>query len=334
MLKTNKELSDRTEELSEKQLQTFINAFSDEFFWFKDESGSICFSENFFEVTGYTSTELKSLADIIHKDDRAQYRSIFNGIIENQRTAFAFEFRIAVKDDKIKWVRENIKISYDEKGNVKRMIGRVLDISEMKENEIKFNEINNELKNQNATKDRFLNLLSHDLRSPFTSILGFTEILLKEPALTEAEKTEYLTFIYSSSEKLLQLINYLLDWSRLKSGKLILNKQKINIQSLIYNCVSSLTGAAVRKNIEIKVETDKSLRILGDERLLKIVITNLINNAIKFSNMGSDVIIKAEKFNDDFIELIVADNGIGIPEGYKNKMFRIDNIFSTSGNIR
>jgi CheY-like chemotaxis protein/anti-sigma regulatory factor (Ser/Thr protein kinase) len=156
---------------------------------------------------------------------------------------------------------------------------------------------------------------------------------MKESALTEAERSEYLSYIYSSSEKLLQLINYLLDWSKLQSGKLKINARRLRIQELVYNCVSSLTGTAVRKNIEIKVEIGSTVKIFGDERLLNIAITNLISNAIKYSEKDSKVYIKVSRFNDSFAEFIVKDEGIGIPEEIKRKMFRIEKMFSTPGTV-
>lgn len=330
MVRRNKNFPDHIEELNDK-IQNFINVFNDEFFWFKDNSGSIYFSENITEVSGYSSGDLKSLDDIVYEEDRSSYRKRYNASLDNLNTELDLEFRITTKDDKIKWVKENVKIFYDDSGEIVKSIGRVKDITREKLEEIKLIEENKELKDQNTAKDSFLNLLSHDLRSPFTSILGFTEILLKESSLTETERSEYLAYLYSSSEKLLQLINYLLDWSKLRSGKLLVEKQKINLQSLVYNCVSSLTGTAVRKNVEIKVEADKFLKILGDERLLNIVITNLISNAVKFSRRESKIIIKAKKFNDDFVELVVIDKGIGIPENNKINLFKIENMFSTSG---
>ncbi len=331
MARRNKNSTDHIEVLNDNQFKSLINVFNDEFFWFKDDSGSIYFSENITEVTGFSSDELKSLDDIILEDDIPQYRRAYNESLDNLRNELDLEFRITTKDDKIKWVKESVKIFYDDSGEILKSIGRVKDITREKLNEINLIVVNNELKDQNTAKDSFLNLLSHDLRSPFTSILGFTEILLKESSLTEAERNEYLTYLYSSSEKLLQLINYLLDWSKLRSGKLHVEQQKINLQLLAYNCVSSLTGTAVRKNIEIKVEADKSLKVQGDERLLNIVITNLISNAIKFSRSESKIIVKAVKFNDDFIEVVVRDEGIGIPDNNKIKLFKIENIFSTTG---
>ncbi|HSP88999.1 MAG TPA: ATP-binding protein [Ignavibacteriaceae bacterium] len=316
--------------MNDKDLHSLINSFKDEFFWVKENTNTVYFSESIEMVTGYTYNELKSLDEIILEDDLKNYRRNYNSVFNNLDSESDFEFRIRTKDDKVKWVKESIKIFFDDK-TILKIYGRVKDITFEKLNEIELKKINTELRDQNTAKDSFLNLLSHDLKSPFTSILGFTEILLKETSLTQAEKKEYLTYLYSSSERLLKLINYLMDWSRLRSGELKIEQQKIDLYPFVYKCVSSLTGTAVRKNIDLKIDVNKSLKIFGDERLLDITVTNLISNAIKFSNKESKVFIKAEKFNNDFIELFVTDEGTGIPEDKKINLFKIENMVSAVG---
>ena len=229
------------------------------------------------------------------------------------------------------WVSINLKIFRNENGKVSRCVGRVIDISEKKTRESKLEEENENLKRLNIAKNEFFNLLSHDLKSPFTSILGFAEILMKEGSLSESERNEYLSYVYESSEKLLKLINYLLDWSKLQSGKLQIDAERIGVQSLVYNSVSSLTGAAVRKDIDIKVDIDNSLKVKGDDRLLGIVVTNLLSNAIKYSQTNSNVYVQAVPFNESFIEFVVKDEGVGIPGKNKTKMFKIESMFSTEG---
>jgi|SRR5690554_5338246 len=315
-------------QLSEINLTSLVNSFDDIFFW----SGNINhqeFTGNVANVTGYTPEEIISLQNIIFHEDKAVYINSFNESVEKGDTFAESEFRILTKNNEIKWVKESIKIFYD-KGIPANMIGKVIDISGLKSKEIKLSQQVSQLKKENVAKDHFFNLLSHELRSPFTSILGFSEILLKE-TLTEVEKTEYLSFIHSSSDNLLKLINNLLDWSRLKSGKIILGRQKINLRSLLYNCSAALTGTAARKGIEIKIDADKNLKIAGDERLLNIAVTNIISNAVKFSYKDSVVRVKALKFNDEFAEIIIIDKGIGIPEENKINLFRIDKMFSTKG---
>ncbi|MCH7826630.1 MAG: hybrid sensor histidine kinase/response regulator [Bacteroidetes bacterium] len=187
------------------------------------------------------------------------------------------------------------------------------------------------LQKANEAKDKFISILSHDLRAPFTSILGFSEILINEPLLPNSEKLEYLNYIHEASENQLQLINYLLDWSRLQTGRMKIAPQKLNAQALIYNCVSSLTGNAIRKNININVEADENLFIQADERLLMQVITNLVSNAIKFSSSDKEINISAKYFNLDLSEFVVKDQGIGISDINKEKLFKIDKMFTTEG---
>lgn len=309
-----------------------VDFFKDQFFWLSDNSGEVRFSDNLIEVTGYTITEVKSLQEIISSDDIENYKKALLEL-ENDKTKseINLEYRIIRKDKKIIWVNESLKVFRNEKGKITESVGRVTDISERKLRENRTEDDNKKLRRENYSKDRFLNLLSHDLKSPFTSILGFTEILMSEDSLEETERNEYLSYIYESSKKLLQLINYLLDWSKLQTGRLQVDSERINVQGLVYNSVSSLTGMAVRKNIDIKVDLDNSLHILGDERLLNIVITNLLSNAIKFSYSDSSVIVKIASFNSNFIEFVVKDEGVGIPDLDKVKMFKIDSMFSTEG---
>jgi len=329
MAKSNLNSPNQAEELNSKKLQDFISVFNDEFFWFKDDSGNVNYSSNFPNVTGYSPDEINSISEIIIDDDKASYNKTFIEQQTNSRESFEIEYRVLTKEGKVKWLNESVKIFYNNFGEVLRMIGRVTDISRVKLNEIHLKENNAELKKQNSAKDSFFNLLSHDLKSPFTSILGFTEVLIRESEISISERNEYLSYIHSSSEKLLRFINNLLDWSKLQTGKLKIDPKRIDLQLLVYNCVSSLTAVAVRKKIGIKVDVDSKLRVDGDERLLNIVITNLISNAIKFSTYESKVFIKASQFNDDLAELIVKDEGAGIPDSNKIRMFKIESMFST-----
>jgi len=187
------------------------------------------------------------------------------------------------------------------------------------------------LKKANEAKDKFISILSHDLRAPFTSILGFSEILINEPLLPNTEKLEYLNYIHEASENQLQLINYLLDWSRLQTGRVKIAPKKINAQALIYNCVSSLTGNAIRKNIDINVEADEELYIQADERLLMQALTNLISNAIKFSTTDKEIKIAAKHFNLELAEFVIIDEGVGISDVNKEKLFKIEKMFTTEG---
>ncbi|MGA7838922.1 MAG: hybrid sensor histidine kinase/response regulator, partial [Ignavibacteriaceae bacterium] len=247
------------------------------------------------------------------------------------QTSLRIVYRIARKDKKNVWLKEIITINRDKKGKPVSSSGSISDVSDlMKADDGLVKSIEN-LKQLNASKDKFISMLSHDLRAPFTSILGFAEILINEQNLSNTEKLEYLTYIHESSQNQLQLINYLLDWSRLQTGRMKIESQRLHAQSVVFNCVSSLTGNAIRKNIDIKVKVNENIFIQADERLLTQVITNLLSNAIKFSFTDNIIEITADIFNDELIEFIVKDEGLGISEDNKNKLFKIEHMFSTIG---
>jgi len=316
-----------------------INQFEKLFLWVCDHgfrnNDTHC-SENITEITGYESDEImqtdKGWEALILKDDLPDYRKEIHLFSEDvSRNFFETEYRIIRKDGSIIWLNEKIKVFRNDEGKITRSAGFISDLTSVKSELKKLKKNVENLEQLNSSKDNFISILSHDLRAPFTSILGFSEILMNETGLPLKEKAEYLKYINDSSQNQLQLINYLLDWSRLQTGRLKIEQQRIHAQSLVYNCVSLLTGMAVRKNINIKVNIPDMIYLDADERLITQVITNLISNGIKFSRENDSVEISAGIYNNDFVEFIVKDEGIGIAETYKERIFNIGRIFSTEG---
>jgi len=315
------------------------NDFDDEFFWYLDQTiGNPYFfyPDNVLKVTGYTEEELLAMSgkgkEIIFDDDLIvlkKYVEEFNG--DANRNRWNVEFRIKRKDDQIVWVSATTIVERNNSGDIARYFGRILDISRFKSREESLQNDMNELGRVNSSKDNFIAMLSHDLRAPFTSILGFSEILLNDTDLTEREKTEYLVYINNSSQNQLQLINDLLDWSRLQTGRLKIEPQRTSLQNLVFNSVSSLTGDAIRKNIDIKVYVPDNLYIEADERLITQTVTNLLGNAIKFSPEKTSVTITANIYNEKLSEIIIKDEGVGISDANKEKLFKEGKIFSTEG---
>jgi signal transduction histidine kinase len=200
-----------------------------------------------------------------------------------------------------------------EKDATKTILGLVVDVTKFRQEEESLKKNISELQNKVKSRDNFLSILSHDLRAPFSSILGFTEILLSDAVLSDSEKTEYLNYINDSSSNQLKLVNYLLDWSNLQTGRLHIDQHRVQAQNLVFNCISALTGNAMRKNIDIKVNVPESIFIEVDERLMVQVITNLVSNAIKFSESGKTININADRFNNSLVEFVISDEGIVSP---------------------
>jgi len=322
-----------------KSWEEIINKFEDEFYWtlvVTKKGDEVFFTDNVESVTGFLPAEINKLPNgflnLICSEDLPDYKKFLDKFTINPRKKEdQFEYRILSKAKNEIWINESIKVQRDKSGNITQWFGHVSNITEVRTNLLKLENRIDELNQLNSSKDNFISVLSHDLRAPFTSILGFSDILANESSLSEKDKVEYLKYINDSSYNQLQLINYLLDWSRLQTGRLKIERHRLHAKSIAFNCISALTGAAMRKNITIKVDIPDTIYIDADERLFSHVITSLISNSIKYSREDSSVDVTANIFNDDLVEFIVRDEGIGISELNKVKLFNIGKTFSTEG---
>ncbi len=329
-------------EISDPGLKEILSLHTDiEFFIWKNPDLSnpgseISFSEQVEKITGYTPTELNQmqgkLFSIVHRGDVTQVLRALNETKNNHaQSKLKLEYRLVTKSGDVIWVAEYCHIRRNLKGEAESMTGIVNDITRLKLRQFNLEESEVALRQLNDSKDRFINILSHDLRGPYTSILGFAEILLNEPDLPEHEKIEYLTYIYEASVNQLQFINYLLDWSRLRTGKIKPEFQRLPVHALVHNCVSNLTGNAIRKNIEIVINVPLDLHVQADERLAAQAIVNLLNNAIKFSYENSKIEVTAGLFNIRQVEFVVKDHGMGMTQEEQASLFSLDKFVSKEG---
>ena len=271
------------------------------------------------------------LFSLIHRDDAVQVIKKNNDFLFSKNSSVEFYYRIIFQGKTEKWINERVSVERNKKGGVTSSFSLFTDITEFYSQIVDLRKSENDLRETCDGKDKFINILSHDLRAPFTSILGFAEILINEPNLPLKDKNEYLNYILEASQNQLEFINYLLDWSRLRTGSLKIEPQRLKITGLIYNCVSTLTGNAMRKGIDIKVIASENLFVQADERLLKQVLLNLLTNAIKFSFENSSIEIIAEEFNEKQVEFIIRDSGVGLSSEEQQKIFSIESSFSSLG---
>lgn len=192
-----------------------------------------------------------------------------------------------------------------------------------------------ELQELNLSKDRLFSLISHDLRSPFNSLLGFTEILSYEyDSLTIEEIKEYLNVIYESSKNLYGMTNNLLQFSRFQMGKLEYHPEKLNLSTIITNNVKMVQGNAVKKQLTIAIEVEPDIEVLADEDMVNSIIQNLVSNSIKFTPKGGKITVSAYRLDkaDDpkFIEICVEDTGIGMTSKEVEKIIE-DHLSSKPG---
>ena len=192
------------------------------------------------------------------------------------------------------------------------------------------------LKEMNTSKDRLFSLISHDLRSPFNSLLGFAEILRSEfENLTHRDIKEYINVINDSSNTLFEMTNNLLHYSKLQLNKYDYIPKKILLNEIINEAIDSLKFRVQKKDISIKVYLTQNYFIIADEEMLITIFRNIISNALKFSHPQSSINIFAEEAKDNTnntqsIQISITDEGIGISE--KNQMLiNSEVMFSTPG---
>ncbi len=184
----------------------------------------------------------------------------------------------------------------------------------------------------NETKDRFISIISHDLRTPFSSILGFADLLANDDELTEDERKQYIKYIQESSRSMLALVNSLLDWTRLQTGRIKFEPQKIDISKIVTDSINALSGSAIQKGIEVVSNINHSLFLFVDKSLITQVFNNLISNAIKFTNKDGLISISTEAVTTSrFVKFIVKDSGVGIKADDLSKLFSVDAKFTSEG---
>ncbi len=177
-----------------------------------------------------------------------------------------------------------------------------------------------EVRDTQAAQRDFLANVSHDLKTPLTSIQGLSDVLRKFPVSAEESK-EMVETIHSEAVRLNEIINRFLDVKRLESGAQDLQISEVNIEKLIADCIAAAAPLAAEKNIEIQNRAKSSLPLLqADSQLLAQAVGNLLSNAVKYSPPESIVAVEAVK-NDSELQIIVRDNGYGIPENAQARIF-------------
>ena len=188
------------------------------------------------------------------------------------------------------------------------------------------------LEETNQTKDKFFNIIAHDLKGPFTSFLAITDILTNDPeSLNEDQKIHFLKSLNSSAVYLESLLDNLLQWARTQSGTLEVNARCIIVEDLVRQNLKIISINAQNKELELLNEIEEDISVFADSNLLNTVFRNLISNAVKFSKSGGQVVISSRKTEDKMMEFSVRDQGIGIAEEDIEKLFRIDVSTKTIG---
>jgi len=283
------------------------------------------FNKTWLDFTGRTMEQEfgNGWAEGVHPDDfdfcLQTYVTAFD-----KREAFSMDYRMKNKFGEYRWIRDFGRPFYDLDNKFLGYIGSCYDITENKNNELKLIELN-------ATKDKFFSIIAHDLKGPFNSVMGFSELLVEKVNEKDYEKSgEFANIILNSSSRAMDLLLNLMEWAQSQSGRMEFTPQYFEIVTLINEVTLLLNYIAGQKSVVIENRSPSSVLVYADKAMISTVLRNLISNAIKFSHSGGSVVVKA---NDQRNELTISitDNGVGIPKERIEKIFHLDENNSTPG---
>ena len=298
------------------------------------DTGKISWSDETYNVFDVSPDKfepsLDSILNLIHQNDRKpieeSLRKQFSGEMEK-----GIEFRIKAQDGSMRYLSLTGAPTFNEEGIVNGAIGAVQDITERKEAETRLQKYMEELKEVSATKDKFVSIISHDLKNPFHSINSALKLIINEGEdITEEEKKTFLQGILNTSNRAYSLLENLLLWSRNQMGQIEFSPEKIQLFEISLETIGLVKNSSVLKNITLTNHIGKEIFVKADRNMLETVLRNLLTNAIKFTRENGKVDIIA-KSDGQFVEVSVLDNGIGIESENIKKLFKIDKPFSTQG---
>ena len=283
------------------------------------------FNKTWLEFTGRTMEQEvgNGWAEGVHPND---FDSCLKTYITafDKRQAFLMEYRMKNKDGEYCWIRDFGRPFYDLDNTFLGYIGSCYDITENKNNELSLIELN-------ATKDKFFSIIAHDLRSPFTSIIGFSEYLVEQVKENDYEKVaEFADIILQSSNSAMALLSNLMVWSQLQSGRMVFNPESFDIATLIREVTLLLKGLSEQKSIIIENILPTHAFVLADKEMISTILRNLISNALKFTQTGGRISISTVSKNKELI-VTVSDNGVGISKDRIDKLFNMVESSSTPG---
>jgi PAS domain S-box-containing protein len=202
--------------------------------------------------------------------------------------------------------------------------GRIQEERALKENEARLGDLN-------ATKDKFFSIIAHDLKSPFNATMGYSTLLLEQIKLKDYDGIEeYAESIQKSSQRAMDLLKNLLEWSRSQTGRLAFHPDYIDMVLLINETTELLKDSAIQKSISMVKKLPASAKVFGDKDMINAILRNLISNAVKFTHPGGTIQLAAEQRPEEWV-ISVKDNGVGIRKNDLDKLFRIEETHSTYG---
>ncbi|MCD2452164.1 PAS domain S-box protein [Methylicorpusculum oleiharenae] len=343
---TQRNKAERALENSEKQLR-FVLEGAELGFWDWDiAAGTVYRNERWATMLGYSHKDIRQTTqqwtDFIHPDDRSRAWDSINSVLEGRSSMHRLEYRMLRKDGSLLWILDQASVMQrDAEGKPQRMCGTHTDITEIKATQEELTQHRSNLEKlvgertheltlakeaaetANITKSAFLANMSHEIRTPLNAITGMTHILRR--SVLTPQQTDKLDKIEAAGNHLLEIINAILDLSKIEAGKFTVELAPVQVDTVLVNIVSMLAQKAKAKGIAINMESVALTHpLLGDPTRLQQALLNYAANALKFTERGHITLrVKEEAQTDETVTLRfeVEDSGIGIAPDALPKLF-------------
>ena len=307
--------------LSEERWQLAVRGNNDGLWDWDARTKQVFYSARWKQILGYEDHEISNSPEEwesrVHPDDFPRVQKVLDDHLNRKTAYYTPEYRIRAKDGTYKWVLARGQALWDEQGQAVRMVGSHTDITERKLAEQALERAKEQAEAANRAKSEFLANMSHEIRTPMNGVLGMIGLVL-ETELARAQK-DHLETARHSAESLLSLLNDILDLSKIEAGRLELVSATFHLRESLADAVRMFAVTAQQKGLILKteVEPDAPDWLLGDQVRLRQIVSNLVGNAIKFTERG-EVKLRVEVATrlDTRVTLhfTVSDTGIGIPQ--------------------
>lgn len=260
----------------------------------------------------------------VHPSDRARVQRVLDKALRNQQRTFSFEYRTVRPDGVERNLAASGEFTYDLDGAPLTLIGSIQDITAQKRIQAALERAKLDAEAANRAKTEFLSSMSHELRTPMNAVLGYAQLLLqnkKEPISPRQQRQ--INQILKSGQHLLNLINDILDLSRIESGRVEMAIKDLALDKIIAECLGLVEAMAARNRITVQDLTRRKppLVVHCDDVRLKQALVNLLSNAIKFNRIGGKVIVDREERRDGSVRISITDTGNGIPLSRHSELF-------------
>lgn len=279
-------------------------------------------NDSFVRIYGWTRDELinADLVSLVTPDERAQTLQSYDDFIHKGARSTG-EMKIIRKEGSVAnalYTTATLELSQKRRFQVTTL----MDITLRKQMEVSLRQAKDQADAASRAKSTFLANMSHELRTPMNAIIGFSEMMMKETfgPIGQDKYTEYMGDIHSSANHLLEIINEVLDMSKIEAGRIELDEDEFDVKELLQSVTRMMASRTFGKNLNLTRDVDDNLpNIRADQRLIRQVLINLVTNAIKFSEPGGTISVCAEITEKGGMQISVADEGIGIAKDKINQ---------------